>query len=592
MAYDTFVTAAVADEIKNCLVSGKVIKIHQPDRFSILIKFHTFAGNPKLLLSAHPVDARVHLTQNAKENPLKPPLFCMVLRKWLEGARLVSVTQPSLERILRLEFATHNELGDEVSCFLIAEIMGKHSNLILTDAQDKIIDAIRRYSHLVSRYREVLPGRDYVPPPPQDKLPLHANLEDFSKSLLEHSFEQNILSAFGQNVAGLSPLMAKELLLRANIEPQTPVCEMGEYEMSRILSAMHTLDQALLSLDFSPTVLESDKNALPLDLAAFDLTLWLDQKTIRFDSQQKMSDTLDYYYQKIETHALFEHVKNELRKQIKAHIKRLEKKIVIQEKDFAKSEAGNLYKEAGDLLSANLYHLKKGLSQVELSDFYHEGEPITIDLNPALTPEQNVKRYYHLYGKCKNAYHLIQKQLQENREEYDYLSSVLTMAEQSETVDALAEIRHELIQGNYIKDKASGKKKAPTPQQQPPRSTVSQDGFAILIGRNNRQNDKLTLKMATKEDIWLHTQKIPGSHVIIQAEGKPIPDSTITEAAAYAAWYSKAQSSPKVPVDYTFADQVKKPNGAKPGMVIYFNQKTLYVTPKIPDQACDQESNK
>jgi len=575
MAFDTFVLAAVTKELQSTLIGAKIIKIHQQDRHSIMLKYHAQTGNGRLLLCAHPKDARIQLTQCAKENPQNPPLFCMVLRKYLEGSRITAISQTPLERVLQIEFSTRNDLGDTVPCHLIIEIMGKHSNIILVNDEGMIIDGIRRYSHQLSRYREVLPSRPYLPPPNQDKTDLGNCDEDSLGALLfAQPLDDTITKALGKIAAGLSPLLLTETVFASGLAADFHIADLGQYELSRLSQSLHSIYKHLAENNFCPTLLGGER---PQDFAAISPLFWESEKLIHFSS---MSEALETFYQYHEKSNLFAARQRELNKIISAHEDRLKKKISLQEKDLAASVCGDAYKEAGDLLSANLYHLKQGIAKVSLESFYRPGEMVEIDLDPSLPPEQNIKRYYRLYSKCKKAHIQITEQLEANRAELDYIQTVSNACAQSSCLDDLEEIKDELRQTGYLKEQKKASKT--TIQALPPHSFTSSEGFTILVGRNNRQNDRLTLKTAAKDDIWLHTQKIPGSHVIIKTEGKQPPFATIEKAAAYAAWFSKAGASKNVPVDYTTVDQVKKPNGAKPGFVIYFNQKTVYVDPKEP----------
>jgi len=577
MAFDTFVLAAVAKELREALNGAKIIKIHQQDRHSIMIKYHGQKGNGRLLLCAHPKEARIQLTQNAKENPQNPPLFCMVLRKYLEGSRITSISQTHLERVLTIELATRNDLGDIVPCRLITEIMGKHSNIILINDQGLIIDGIRRYSHQLSRYREVLPGRPYLPPPVQDKADLSKYDEEKLGALLfAQALDEKLGKALSKIAAGLSPQMVAEAVFASGLSPDAPVAGLGQYELSRLTQSLGRLYKRLIKEDFCPTLLGGNT---PRDFAAINPGLWEGEKIKHFTS---MNEALDIFYEYHEKSNLFAARQRELAKIIGNHEDRLKKKISLQEEDLSKSERGDAYKEAGDLLSANLYHLPQGAAQVELESFYHPGEMVEIALDPSLPPEQNIKRYYRLYSKCKKAHIQILEQLEANRAELEYIQSVANACKCSSCLDELEEIKDELRQTGYLKEQKKAAKAASAAL--PPHNFTSAEGFTILVGRNNRQNDKLTLKTAAKDDIWLHTQKIPGSHVIIRTEGRQPSMATIEEAASYAAWFSKASASNNVPVDYTTVDQVKKPNGSRPGFVIYFNQKTVYVEPKKPEE--------
>ncbi|MGI5891862.1 MAG: Rqc2 family fibronectin-binding protein [Bacillota bacterium] len=576
MAFDSFITAAVTQQLQQHIIGAKIVKIHQPDRHSIILRFYGPSDTGKLLISAHPQNPRIHLIEKTGENPLQPPLFCMVLRKYLEGGKVTAVRQKGLERIVEIDFAIRNDLGDATICRLVIEIMGKHSNIILLNEKNIIIDGIRRYSHQLSRYREVLPGQTYLAPPPQHKKIISSwDEEQLAQAMWQLPIDLTVKEALSRLAEGFSPLMVQEVLKRAGLEQNLPISQLGQYEIRKLNQSLDQIYDIYYKKAFAPVIRYQQHKAL--DFAAFPLLLWQGEEE-RFDD---ISHMLEKFYTQKSTQELFQAKKRELLKIISTHYSRISKKIILQQRDLAQSEAGDRYKEAGDLLSAHLYSLEKGLSNIELESFYEPGKFISIELKPELSPQENCQRYYRLYNKCKKSHKLIQEQLTASLEEEAYIASVLLNAEQSASLAELQDIREELAAGGYIKEAKAPKNKD---RPLPPRSFTSRDGLTILVGRNNRQNDKLTLKMAAKNDIWLHAQKIPGSHVIIRSGGQPVPLSTLKQAASLAAWYSKAQKSSNVPVDYTSVDQVKKPHGAKPGMVIYYQQKTLYVDPEEPQE--------
>jgi predicted ribosome quality control (RQC) complex YloA/Tae2 family protein len=512
----------------------------------------------------------------------------MVARKWLEGALLQKIEQTPYERVATLSFATKNELGDPIMVRLIAEIMGKHSNIIIVDEAGLIIDGIRRYDSRLSRYREVLPGRPYVPPPPISKAPpLFADEEELAQALLQGEWHRTIAEALPRSIAGISPWLARELLSEAGLKESLLLEEIGAYELALLLKQLRALSQRLDKADFAPTLL-LEKNR-PADFAAFAPGLWQGREQRQFPS---LSDALDAYYMARLQEQDFLRQQRHLQKSLQHHITRLQRKISARQAELYASEQGESYKEAGDLLAAHLYSLReqagssgRGLKEVYLPSFSEPAQTLRLELDAALTPQQNIQRYYRKYNKCRKARGTITEQLSAAEEELSYLQSIAVSIGASQLSAELAEIERELMAAHIlpppppVKGKKAPKEAASTLA---PRRYESADGFTILVGRNNKQNDRLSLKMAAAEDIWLHTQKIPGSHVIIVCEGKPVPDTTLTEAAAYAAWFSQAREAGKVAVDYTRAAQVKKPAGAKPGMVIYFQQQTVYVQPRQP----------
>lgn len=587
MPYDSLVMAASSSEFQNKLLGSRVMKIYQPDKFSITMRFHTVQGNLQVFLSAHPVTGRAHFTNISRENPDNPPLFCMVLRKHLEGGRVTAIEQLGWERILRFTFSTTDETGLPAERYLYLEIMGKHSNLILVDATtDTIIDGIRRYSHHLSRYREVLPGRPYLLPPPQEKsTPDELQEETFHAALLNQEFTLPVAKALTAAVAGLSPFLAKELVARAGLDEMTTLEYLGEYDYCRLWQALAEIARIRSTGEYQPVILHLQGK--PYDFAAIAL-VGLDTAEQRF--YPTISSALDDFYLVREEQSRLESKQRELLKRVNTEIQRLIKKIALQEEDLAAAEAAEKYREAGELLTTYLYKIEKGMNRIALPHFLDPEKLVEISLDPRLAPMDNVRHYFHRYNKAKHSRALIATQLSANREELAYVESILLALENCTDLAQLEEIKHEWIAAGYMPQKQDKKAKKTAKNQtatEPFAYTI--DGYTILAGRNNRQNDRLTLSIAAKDDIWLHTQKIPGSHVIIRKKpGEEIPEHIIRQGAAIAAWHSRAKNSNQVPVDYTVVSQVKKPGGAKPGMVIYFQQKTLYVTPNLPDGTIDE----
>lgn len=581
MAFDSLCMQSAVRELAADIIGAKVMKVQQPDKYTIILRLYGNGKNMKLLLSAHPVFGRIQLTAESFDNPAAPPMFCMVLRKHLENSRITAIRQEGNDRIVHIYFDGSNEIGDPEHCRLTLEIMSKHSNLILINAEtNKIYDGIRRYTHNVSRHREVLPGCEYIAPPATGKteisqLSYDALIEIIMAETAEGSGKlRNILY---QKINGISPFLADEILTLADLTDATPDT-FGEYEYSRLWQAICHIEEIKSSGDYHPVLLRDDLryyDYYPIPLTSIPAEQQIPQNSI--------SEMLDFYYKIIHDQGSFDGKHRELTKVVKKEEQRLKKKIALQEADFNSTVNAERFKEMGDLLTTHLYRLEKGMTEITLKSFYDENKPIKITLKPELRPMENIKRYYHKFNKAKNSGRRIEEQLTANRTELEYVESLLHELDNAATLEHLAEIRAELAESGYLKAKPDKKQKAKKSEgaELPPREYTSSDGHIILVGRNNRQNDKLTLKIARKNDIWLHTQKIPGSHVIIKKKhDQPISDVALLEAAQLAAYHSKARMSAQVPVDYTQVSQVKKPNGAKPGMVIYFQQKTLYVTPQ------------
>lgn len=568
MPFDNFMLEGVIRELQD-LRGARINKISQPDRLSIVLRLHA-KDNYKLLISAHPQQARLHLSTAETVNPAKAPIFCMVLRKYLEGSRLLDIKHIPNERIAKLSFSYINELGDEDECRLIAELMGKHSNIILVNKAGIIIDGIRRYTHAVSRYRQVLPNEEYRQPPPQNKPPITGQKQEAIYERLLASEQKSLDKALLNSFAGLSPFAARDMMQKAGLAACS-IEEMGIYELERL----HKIAQAY-GRELSPCVLKQDGNAS--DIYCLLPELWQDQELQHFDG---LNEACDFFYSRLRKEESFDAQKRELLKVIHSFSDKAGRKLSAQQEELATAQNGDEWKQKGDLLAANLWQAEKGMASIELADFYHDNEPISIELNPALTPQENLSRFYRRYNKLKSAAKEIIKQVEATQLEYDYLLSIESSAEDALDSADITAIKEELSEGGYLKAQSKQKQK---PQGLPPMEFTSSDGITILVGRNNKQNDMLTLKMAAKDDIWLHTQKIPGSHVIIRCGGKPVPERTLQEAAALAVLHSKAKGGGKAPVDYTEVSQVKKPNGAKPGMVIYFKQQTLMAEAGTPKQ--------
>ena len=576
MPFDGFVMAAVAAELREKILGGRIIKIYQPEANLILLRLRQERENYQLLISAHPVTGRVQLTGETRDNPGQAPLFCMVLRKHLEGGRITGIQQSELDRVLNIQIEAFDDLGDKVDKILSIEIMGKHSNIILIDPLDnEILDGARRYNHLVSRHREVLPGRPYLPPPSQGKMDsLEVDEETFRSQIFSLPLNTKAGNAILKNFSGFSPLLANEVVARAQLDPETVLDHLGDYELVRLWQAFQSIAQAARENSFQPTVVgwtsgHGDFAAVPLEQFA----------GMEAKSFPAMSEALDFFYTRREHQELFQARQRELEKIIRQETDKLENRLAAQAEDLAGTTDMETHRLYGELITAQMYRVSRGMESVVLDNFYEPGETLEIPLDSRWTPAENAQHYFKKYNKAKSSKILIHQQMAKNQEELSYLESVLTALEQSKELADLGEIRSELVEAGYLKEKFSKGKKKEIPASKP-YHFLSSDGYTILVGKNNKQNDLLTLKTAAKDDLWLHTKNFPGSHVIIRKQpGREIPFTTIQEAARLAAYYSKARSSSQVPVDYTLVKQVKKPHGAKPGMVIFFEQQTIYVTP-------------
>lgn len=586
MSYDGMVTHCVVAELNQILTGGKIDKIYQPERDEIILAVRTPQGNHRLLLSASASNPRVHLTSVSRENPMVPPMLCMLMRKHLQGNKILGFSQLGFDRVIRIDTEGRNELGDLCIKSIIIEIMGRHSNIILIDENNRIMDSAKHVDFTVSAVRQILPGLIYENPPAQDKLsPDSYSVLELLKTLDKQS-EDTLLDKFlVASFAGMSPLLAREIVYRFCGNTKST---RHEVDTAVFLTHTDSILKAICQQSYQPTLLIGEDKK-PFAFSCIHLTQY-DGNGVA-EHSVSISEVIDRYY---ELRVKREHMNqraNHLTKLVRNHIDRCEKKLALHRENLEQSKNREQYKIYGDLITANIYRISAGMKELTAENYYSDAlESITIPLKEDLSPSSNAQRYYKMYSKAKTTEVYSQKQAEEAQEELYYLESVLNTLEQAETPAELAEIREELADCGYV-PKTSAKIKKQQ-KKSAPLSFLSSDGFEILVGRNNRQNDELTIKMAYSTDLWFHTKVIPGSHTIVRTQGgKPVPDRTILEAACIAAYYSKAQNSSKVPVDYTAVKNVKKPNGAKPGMVIYDHYNTLYVEPKCPDLKNEDESN-
>lgn len=576
MAFDAVTVRCLTQELCEKLINGRIDKIHQPEKDEITINIRTLTDSYKLVLSASSAHPRVHFTNVSKKNPITAPMFCMLLRKHLGSGKITAIEQVGFERIIKFSIESYDELGDLTTKYLFVEIMGRHSNIILTNRDMKIIDCIKHIDFTISSVRQLLPGLDYVSPPPQDKTDL-INIEetvqiDFSSPV------QTVDKAILSSVAGISPLTAREIVYRAFGRTDIKNAELTDSGRNKILYEVVRLAKAVQSCDFAPCMIINASSGKLMDFSSTPIKQYESMAEIRyFDS---VSDLLDSFYKTRDMHERMRQKSADLVKLLSNNIERVSKKLVILNKTLSDSENKDKYKIYGDLLMANLYNMEQGQKNIEVQNYYEEDAPmIKITLDPQLTPSQNAQKYYKKYNKAKTAEVEAAKQIENAKNDLEYLESTLAAVETADSEVDLNAIRAELIAEGYLNRKVNQKRQKQAASK--PMHFVSSDGFDIYVGKSNTQNDYLTLKFANSSDLWFHTKNIHGSHAIIKLGlDKDVPKSTIMEAAQIAAYYSKGRDSSQVPVDFTQIKNVKKPNGAKPGMVIYDNYNTIYVTPK------------
>ena len=575
MPLDAIFLSALTAELNETLPGSRIDKIQQPERDAVLLQIRSLqAGNRKLLLSASSNHPRIHYTQARYENPAQPPMFCMLLRKYLAGGRILSLRQLPLERAVDLCVESADELGELSEKHLFLELMGRNSNLILTGPDGRIIDCLRRVDFEMSEKRQVLPGLFYREPPAQGKLDFRdETLEGLYDALgaVDHptTLDRWLMDRYG----GISPLIARELayLVTGRTDPDLTTLDRGT------LAAGLLRELKALTRDFVPT-------RLLLGGERKDFSFRPIRQYEGYMSQDRFPDFSELLEDFFAGRAQAERMRartQTLHKTLTNQLSRVRRKLANQEKELEATYDRERLRQLGDILTANLHAIQRGQTRLTAVDFYDpEMREIEIPLNVTLSPQQNAAKYYKDYNKAKHAERFLTEQIALGRTEEAYLASVLEALSRAETERDISDIRAELAEGGYLKQ-TDRKKQMKTPPSKP-MSFQSSDGFQILVGRNNRQNDLLTTKLAYKTDLWLHVQKAHGSHVIIASAGAQVPDRTITEAAELAAWYSQARQGHNVPVDLCPVRQVKKPAGAKPGMVVYENYRTVYVTPKEP----------
>ncbi len=574
MAYDGITIHSILHEITDKLLGGRIDKVYQPESDEIILSVRSLGKNYKLLLTANPSHPRLHLTNSVRENPLEPPLFCMVLRKHIQSGKIIEITQPNFDRIVNIKIEALNEMGDYTVKTLVLEIMGRHSNLMLVDEDMRVLECARHISFDKSSVRQMLPGKEYTMPPGGDKTDTLLLDEDNFLASLEKMQSEKTFAAIYKSYNGISPVIADEICYNAKIGADTPVGVLSEGEKKALYSTFYALVEKIRANDYSPQIVyENDRiiDMLPLSLNKFS-----GLKVQKFDSPSEMTEA---FYATKDTQYRLNQKTHDLKHLIGQNIERCVKKRAIQQKSLKDIENREQLKLCGELITANIYAIKQGMTTVKLNNYYSENfEEIEIELDSALTPAENAQKYFKRYNKAKRTFAALQEQIVSNDEELDYLEGVLTSVSNCENEQDIKDIRSELREQGYIKKepKQKGRKQN---KRSTPMHFISSDGFDIYVGKNNVQNDELTLKTAHSTDIWMHTKNIPGSHVIIISRGADVPDTTLTEAAALAAYYSKAQNSTLVPVDYTQRKNVHKPNGAKPGFVIYDTNKTAYITP-------------
>ena len=575
MPIDAVFLESLRCELQQQLLACRVDKVQQPERDTILLSMRGPNGGGKLLLTASPNHPRIQLTSLSFENPAQPPMFCMLLRKHLTGGRLVSISQPPLERLVELTFDCIDEMGTPCRKKLILEIMGRNSNLILTGADGRILDCLRRVDFEMSEQRQVLPGLYYHLPPAQGKRsPWDASEQDLLALLGAQKTQKMADSFLLETFGGLSPLLCRELAYAVFGQVDLDLSQLTDAQREDAAGNLFDAFDQLHTGKRTPVILVRDER--PWDFTCIPIRQY--EGLIAQEPQPSFSALLDTFYDKRDSLERMRQKTQALRKTLTNLHNRTARKLANQQKELEATFDREHLRRLGDIVTANLHVISRGQARLTAVDFYDpEMKEIDIPLNPAISPQQNAAKFYKDYQKAKTAEKVLTEQIAKGEAELSYLASVLDELSRVESERDMQDIRQELTEGGYLRE--TGQKKKMKLPASKPMVFRSSDGFEILVGRNNRQNDLLTCKLAQKQDIWLHTQKIHGSHVIIACAPETPPDRTVTEAMQLAAYFSQAREGQNVPVDYTRVKNVKKPAGAKPGMVIYDHYSTAVVTP-------------
>ena len=575
MALDGAFLRHLKKEITDRELGARGDKIYQPNKEELVFLLRTRQEAFKLLLSARANSPRIHFTQYAPENPKVPPMLCMLLRKRLSGAKLVEIRQPGLERLLYLDFDAANELGDKVRLSLVIEIMGKYSNIILVDGQGKIVDALKRVDEEMSSQRLVQPGLTYELPPAQNKpCMLECQPEEIVEAIVHQPKNQSLNKGILNALQGLSPVVCREVEHQVGRGQELFTRDLTQEQKERLRFFLERLFTTVRDTAGEPYMVTKIKGK-PVEFSFLNIVQYGTLASV--SRWEDFSSLLDEFYEERDRQDRMRVKAQDLLRLLANASERLSRKINLQRGELARSEDREHLRVCGDLINANLYRIERGSAFADLENFYDENRLMRIKLDPALNATQNAQKYYKEYRKAKTAQQVLGEQIAQAEQELLYVDSVFDCLSRVQSESELNEIRQELREEGYLKA-VRDKRKPPAPLA--PLEFVSSEGFRILVGRNNRQNDKLTLKQANNNDIWLHTKNIPGSHTIIVTGGRQPGDATLKEAAMLAAYHSRAKDSSQVPVDYTQVRYVSKPQGAKPGMVIYVHYQTLFVTPQ------------
>lgn len=572
MALDGITIAALTNELKSKLVTGRIVKIAQPEKDELLLTIKVFSEQLRLTVSSDASLPLMYLTQENKPSPMTAPNFCMVLRKHLNNAKILDIFQPSMERIINIELEHFNEMGDLCKKYLIVELMGKYSNIIFTDENKKIIDAIKRIPLSISSVREVLPGREYfIPDNAHKSNPLECSKEYFFNTMSGSSLTaaKALLSSF----TGISPVISEEIVLRAAIDADIPANSLNLPALENLYNAFQSIIKHITENEYFPCIYY--KNGIPLEFNSFPLKLFGSSYEVK--SFNSISYAINEFYKEKNLHTRIKQKSADLRKIVNSTLEKDYKKYELQLKQLKDTEKKDKYKIYGEMITAYGYGLNNNEHSLTCLNYY-TNEEITIPLDASVSPMDNAKKYFEKYNKLKRTAAALEGIVIETKNEISHLESVINAMDIATSEDDLKEIKEELIVSGYIRRKGGTKKEKYTSR---PLHYISSDGFDIFVGKNNIQNEELTFKVANGGDWWFHSKAFPGSHVIVKSEGHILPDSTFEEAARLAAFYSKGKEQEKVEIDYIERKHIKKVSGSKPGFVIYHTNYSMAITPDI-----------
>lgn len=576
MAFDGITVSNIVYELNKTLSDGRISKIAQPEKDELQLTVKASGRtNYRLMISANASLPLIYITDENKPSPLNAPGFCMLLRKHLAGAKIISVTQFGMERVINFELEHLDELGDLCRKFLIVELMGKHSNIIFCEKADdklRIIDSIKRINCFVSSVREVLPGRDYFIPNTMDKY----NPLEFDNEIMAHIIEKpaNLQKAIYTTLTGFSPIAAHEICERAGVNGDVSADSLDNDGKLKLYSAIDSFISDIKSNIYNPNIVyDGDR---PVEFGVFDMTCYSGLNVRKFDT---VSEMLISYYSEKNNHTRINQKSSDLRRIVSTALERNRKKLDLQLRQFKDTEKRDKYKVYGELLTTYGYSAAKGDKELICNNYY-TGEEIKIPLNPELSPIDNAKKYFDRYSKLKRTYEALKKQIEETKTEIDHLESISNSLDIATILGDLNIIKEEMIASGYIRRSFSRKKQQKTPASKP-LHYISSDGFDIYVGKNNYQNDELTFGNQSSGDWWFHSKGIAGSHVVLKSAGREITDRAFEEAASLAAYYSKGRDSGRVEIDYTELKNVKKPKGSKPGFVVYYTNYSMVAPSSI-----------